>query len=281
MQKLYSLFGSDAHITKEEASDLGSAMAAHVEDAIAKRRPRGILRASNLGTKCKRKLWYLVNLPDKGEEPEAPAKNKFLYGHLIEEYVLWMLKKAGHKVEKRQETVGITLPNGTTIEGHIDCVLDGCLTDVKSANSRGMDKFKFNKLAHDDPFGYLDQLDFYRAALDGDPTISDKDHVQFIAVDKELGHVIQDVYDRSHVSVADTRAKVQAAVDLCASPELPARGYFAEPDGKSGNMQLCMECKYCEFKGSCWPGLRKFIYANGPRWLTKVVKLPDVIEAHN
>ncbi len=279
MKSIYSLFGSGAHVTQEEATDLGVALATHVEEAIAKRGPGGYLRASNLGTHCKRKLWYLVNKPWVAEEPNPEAKNKFLYGHLIEEYVLWMLKKAGHKVEKRQETVGIRLQDGTTIEGHIDCVLDGCITDVKSANSRGFDKFKYHKLEHDDPFGYKDQLDFYRAALDGDPAVSDKDNIQFVAVDKELGHIHVDKYDRSHVSTEAVRAKVQDAVDVTRLLEPPARGYFAEPDGKSGNMQLCMECRYCEYKWTCWGGLRQFLYANGPRWLTKVVKEPDVPEA--
>lgn len=281
MKSIYSLFGSGNHVTPDESADLGRAMASHVEEAVAERRPRGILRASNLGTKCMRKLWYTINTPEKAEPLNPEAHNKFLFGHLIEEYILWMAKKAGHDVQKRQETVGITLPNGKTIEGHIDCVLDGCITDVKSANSRGFDKFKYNRLEHDDPFGYIDQLDFYRAALDGDPTVSDKEHVQFLAIDKELGHIVLDRYNRSHVSVKDVHAKVQAADDVCSSPVLPDRGYFAEPDGKSGNMQLCMECRYCEYKWSCWPSLRKFIYSNGPRWLTKVVREPDVPEDTN
>lgn len=281
MKTLYSLFGSGQHVTKEEATDLGVAMASHVEEAIAERKPRGILRASNLGTKCMRKLWYTVNMPEKQEPVSPEAQNKFLYGHLIEEYILWMLKKAGHDVQKRQETVGIQLRNGTTIEGHIDCVLDGVITDVKSANSRGMDKFKYNKLEHDDPFGYLDQLDFYRAALDGDPAVSDKKHVQFVAVDKELGHVVLDKYDRSNITTEAVREKVEDRANVCSLPVPPDRGYFAEPDGKSGNLQLCMECKYCEYKWICWPSLRKFIYSNGPRFLTKVLREPDVPEDTN
>ncbi len=281
MKSIYNLFGSGSHVTKEEASDLGTALASHVEEAVAERRPRGILRASNLGTKCLRKLWYTVNMPEKAEPLQPEAHNKFLFGHIIEEYILWMAKKAGEDVQKRQETVGIQLRDGTTIEGHIDCVLNGRITDVKSANSRGFDKFKYNKLEHDDPFGYLDQLDFYRAALDGDPAVQDKDHVQFLAIDKELGHIVLDVYDRSHVSVEDVKEKVQMRADVCNNPVLPDRGYFAESDGKSGNMQLCMECKYCEYKWICWPSLRKFIYSNGPKFLTKVLREPDVPEDTN
>ncbi len=70
-------------------------------------------------------------------------------------------------------------------------------------------------------------------------------------------------------------AHKKAIVEL---PEPPNRGFMAEPDGKSGNMQLCMECRYCEYKHTCWPGLRTFLYSGGPRFLTKVVKEPDVPE---
>ena len=43
-------------------------------------------------------------------------------------------------------------------------------------------------------------------------------------------------------------------------------------------------CAYCEYKAHCWKdanggrGLRKFIYSNGPVYLTEVNKTPKVIE---
>ena len=43
-------------------------------------------------------------------------------------------------------------------------------------------------------------------------------------------------------------------------------------------------CSYCAYKVDCWKdsnngtGLRKFIYANGLRYLTQVAKKPDVPE---
>ena len=57
-----------------------------------------------------------------------------------------------------------------------------------------------------------------------------------------------------------------------------------QTDGSSGNRKLDVGCSYCAYKVDCWKdsnngtGLRKFIYANGPRYLTQVAKKPDVPE---
>src|SRR5690606_20206525 len=98
--------------------------------------------------------------PNEGEKINGPALLKFLYGHIVEELVFPLLEKAGFNVQKRQQTVGIQVRDGTIVEGHIDAIVDGTITDIKSANSRGFDKFKYHKLEYNDPFGYLDQLDF-------------------------------------------------------------------------------------------------------------------------
>jgi hypothetical protein len=51
-------------------------------------------------------------------------------------------------------------------------------------------------------------------------------------------------------------------------------------------MKLGINCSYCPFKEDCWKdanggmGLRKFIYYNGPVWLTHVEREPKVEEIH-
>lgn len=267
---IYGLFGSGAEPAPEMVDDLGKSIALHVTEALKKREPKGFLRASLIGTKCSRRLWYGINRPEVAEAPEPWARLKFLYGHIIEDLTLFLAEVAGHKVERQQATV--TLEG---IEGHIDALIDGELVDVKSANSRGMDKFKKHKLEDDDPFGYLDQLAFYKEALKQDGTLKDDATVTFIAVDKELGHIVNDTYEGHTGRI---RTKVLEAISTVSNPAVPNRGYFPEPDGAAGNQQLCMECRYCEYKKECWPGLRKFIYSSGPRWLTKVVRVPDVPE---
>ena len=50
------------------------------------------------------------------------------------------------------------------VTGHQDCIIDGVVVDCKSASGVGFDKFKHNKLAEDDPFGYVAQISAYAEA---------------------------------------------------------------------------------------------------------------------
>lgn len=266
---IYALMGSGATVDQAALDHLGKAMAVHVANALAGREVRGELRGSSIGTQCDRKLWYMTNEPEEGEDPAPYTKIKFLYGHLLEELVLFLAEQAGHKVEARQQKVTV---NG--VDGHLDAVIDGRVVDAKSANSRSMEKFRNNSLQTDDPFGYLDQINFYHAGYTG----SKDDKVSFLAIDKELGHLVLDTYPAYGADVVkniiDTKKELIKG-------DIPARGYMPEADGKSGNMQLCMECRYCDRKNKCWPGLRTFLYAGGPRFLTRVVREPDVPELHH
>lgn len=269
---IYGLFGSGKTPDQQDLDDLGKAMASHIATAFQVREPKGTLRASNIGTKCNRKLWYAVNQPDKAEDVPPWTKIKFLYGNLLEELVLFLAREAGHKVEHLQREVDVA-----GVKGHIDAVVDGTVLDVKTANSRGMHKFKGNGLLHEDPFGYLAQIDFYRTALKDDPSVTEPG-VAFLAIDKELGHLVLDEYDRSDIEEGQVEREVITKQMAVSDPTPPVRGYFPILDGRSGNMQLDLQCRYCEFKKTCWPSLRTFAYAGGPRFLTKVVKEPDVPE---
>ena len=235
------------------------------------------LRMSNIGEKCVRKLWYREHRMDAAAPIPGHTRLKFITGDIKEELILSLAEQTGHKVEARQEEVEYE-----GVKGHIDAIIDGVLVDVKSANSRSMEKFKQHKLETDDPFGYLDQLGLYREALLQDKRLVNKDAVAFLAADKELGHIVLDVYPVRRRNWTSIIANIR---DALKRSDPPARAYQDEPDGVSGNRQLCMQCRYCDYKEVCYSdanggkGLRKFIYSYGPKWLTKVVKEPKVNEA--
>lgn len=231
------------------------------------------LRMSNIGKPCGRQLWYSVNGYEK-EELSASARLKFLYGDILEELLLLLAELAGHKVEGRQDVQEIA-----GIEGHRDAVIDGVITDVKSASTFSFKKFEEHKLDEDDPFGYREQLQSYIHSGQTDDIVTDKTRGAFLAVDKTLGNLCLDVHKRrEHPEIEKV---YEYKKDMVSREEPPARKYSPEPDGKSGNLKLPMPCSYCEFKQSCHPGLRTFIYSTGPRYLTKVVRVPDVPEAEN
>ena len=112
---------------------------------------RRTLRLSNIG-RDDRVLWNVVNGTEK-EEIKPATYIKFMYGHLIEEMLLFMTRMAGHEVSDEQRVCEVE-----GIKGHMDCKIDGLVVDVKSASAFGFKKFKDGTLAMDDAFGYVDQI---------------------------------------------------------------------------------------------------------------------------
>lgn len=277
---IYKVVDEGIELTEQERAELGAQLVDAVMQGLGKReeQPKGFLRMSNYGTPCKRKLWYTVNFPELAERIAAHTRIKFTWGHLTEALALFLTKKTGRKVEGSQDELEFQ-----GIKGHRDAVIDGVTVDVKSANSRGMQKFRDHSLMDDDPFGYLKQLSLYAAASKDDPLVTVKKEAAFLAVDKELGHLVLDKYKVEEITEDD----VKELKEVLANDEPPRRHYSPEPDGSSGNLKLPVACAYCPYKKECWKqsnqgrGLRTFIYSTGPRWLTHVARPPNVPEVEN
>ena len=272
IEDIQRLVEDDSHVVSDEAKErLGKDIAATIVSNLfndrAKQAAKGALRMSSLGTSCDRELWLKDRHPEAREALPYNARLKYLFGHILEELLLFLAEESGHKVEKRQQILNL---NG--VAGQRDCVIDGVQIDVKSASTRGFEKFKKHELETNDPFGYIVQNNAYWYA---DKELTDE-RVGFLAIDKQFGHVCLDLYpvDKSR----DYSELVDQKRSVLASDAAPRRGYIPEPDGKSGNLKLCTKCSYCDVKGKCWPDLRAFLYSSGPRYLTHVAKLPDVRE---
>jgi len=263
----------DPILTEQVVDAFAQDVAGIIKDRLmsAKDKRGHHLRMSQLGTECHRKLWYQYNQPEKAEPIQPWTLIKFLYGDVIEALFLMLAEAAGHEVKGRQTTLVVE-----GVPGHRDCIIDGHLVDVKSANSRGFVKFKQHELEKDDPFGYLTQLNLYLLGSQDDPDLEDKRYASFLAVDKELGHVVLDTYEREHF--VDYNKKVTDIKSMVLKPSAPERCYEPVPDGKSGNLALGLTCRYCDHKRTCWPGMRTFMYSNGPKFLVEVKREPDVPE---
>ena len=247
-------------------------LAQMINDRLKENQGGGYLRASSIGTECERKIWYSVNKPELAEKLPPNVRLKFLIGDIIETVVLALVEASDHDLAGCQGTIEVA-----GVKGHRDAIIDGMVVDVKSANSRSFDKFKYHKLEQDDPFAYLDQLGMYIEGSQGEEEVKYHDRGAFLAVDKELGHIKLDVYPKKRESYVEL---VEQRKEMVSRPRPPARHYADVADGKSGNRVLCMQCKYCPFKDTCWAdvrggaGLRKVVFANGPRWFTVVKKEP-------
>ena len=232
------------------------------------------LRLSNIG-RDDRYLWNVVNGTEQ-EEIKPHTYVKFMYGHVIEELLLCLTKLSGHTVTDEQKKCNVG-----GIRGHMDCKIDGVVTDVKSTSTFGFKKFKDGTLAKDDPFGYIAQIKAY-AHSEGETQYG------WLAMDKQNGHLTYLKYDEKdtehpmygHInwSIEERVEHLKKIVGL-AEPE----AFCADPvpDGKSGNLKLSTTCSYCPYKEHCHPELRTFLYSSGPRFLTKVVNLPKVAELND
>ena len=229
--------------------------------------PRGYLSMSGLGTPCDRKLWYKINQTENAIPLRANALLKFFYGDMIEELALSIVQQAGHDVVGQQDRM-----EAHGIKGSRDCVIDGMTVDVKSASPYSFKKFQEGNLREQDPFGYISQLSSYVYAAKDDPLVTNKTHGAFLVIDKVNGHICLDMYDFTE-ELKTKEEEITRIKEMVKQKVPPERSFEDEPQSKtSPNMKLKMECSYCEFKKSCWPGLKLYAYSHGPVYLTKVVK---------
>lgn len=242
-----------------------------------KRPSKPYLRMSSIGRPCQKQTWYSLHYPELGEELRGSTHLKFQYGHMIEDYILWLAEQSGHTVTHKQYEVQI---RGVT--GHIDAIIDGVLVDIKTASSFAFKKFKEGgpKSNSEDLFGYRSQLSLYHYALSHKEIINPYEPAYWFVINKENGDLTLCPYKVNYSSkeilflVSDTKANVENKDKI---PSKPSEA-TPLPDGSSGNLKLPVICSYCSFKKHCWSNLRTFIYSNGPRYLTHVSKEPNVPE---
>ena len=221
--------------------DMSTAIEQAVETALETAgKPRaGTLRMSNIGKQDKQ-LWYDHQEGVAKEELRPETYIKFLFGHMVEALMLFLVKEAGHTVTHEQEEVEIE-----GIKGHMDCVIDGTVVDVKSASNYGFKKFQNGELLGNDPFGYIAQISAYSQALG-------KDKGAFLVMEKSMGKLaLMTVHD---MDMIDATARIKHMKEVVATEEAPPRCYDVVADGKSGNMKLCTQCSYCAYKEDCLDG---------------------------
>jgi hypothetical protein len=225
---------------------------------------------SNIG-KGARQLWY-----DKrhGKEENLPPHTifKFIYGDLIESLLLFLARVSGHNVTNRQAEVVVQ-----GVKGHIDADIDNVTVDAKSASVYAFRKFADGSLVENDSFGYMEQLAGYCEARDTDGA--------FLVADKQNGHITYLPFSREELkAVVNVPERIDYLKQAIESDVEPERCYEDEEEGLSGNRALGVNCSYCPHKERCWAdsngglGLRTFLYSNGPKFLTRVVREPKVKE---
>ena len=227
-------------------------------------RPEKTLRFSEIGTPCKRALWYKFHKADTAAPHSGQTLLKFFYGHALEETVLALSEASGHQVTNRQKPALIELANGWKVKGSSDAFIDSVLVDVKSVTKSSETKFKEGLV--DDPFGYRLQLSGYATAFE-------QKQAGFLTIQKELGHL---GYYPIEVDKSWTLDKMEEQADAVKGSLESLPRLDPVPEGKSGNTKLCVSCSYCAFKEQCYPEAKQFNYARGPVWLVDIKRQPKV-----
>ena len=264
--------GNALKISESTYEDFGKAMADALRHwAIPQNRDnKEKLRMSNIG-KPERRLWYDLHSESDLQEKIPPHLHiKFLYGHLLEVLILFFVRLAGHTVTDEQKEISVL-----GIKGHMDCVIDGEVMDVKTTSGFAFKKFKEGTLAEDDAFGYLSQLAGYEAA-------QKTENGGFLVMNKETGELA--TYIPDDMEKPNIRTKIKNVKVLMKKETPPDFCYAPVAEGKAGNMKLPRECTWCPHKFECHKdsnngkGLRAFNYAKGPIYFTQIVKEPNVEE---
>jgi hypothetical protein len=266
---IYALFDPSTHHTFNE--DNLDAFCDNLKDLLRTRmastpnRSGKSLRFSNLG-RPDRQLWYGAHSESR-EEFTGKTLFKFLYGDVIEQLLLLLVKEAGHTVTDEQKEIEVD-----GVKGHIDAIIDGVTVDVKSASPMSYAKFEKGTLFESDPFGYIGQISGYASVL------TPETGGAFLAFDKVHGSICVLKVGPSITNQFNVPERIKHLRGVLAVDKPPKRCYTDEEDGKSGNRKLNTQCSYCAFKNECWPGLRTFLYSGKPRFLTTVVREPKDIK---
>lgn len=261
----------DGWFTDELAGEFSTDLASRLQEQMLYV-PKKRLKLGQMGPKCPCALWHSIHKPELAEALPPWAEFKYMFGHMIEAMAITLAKAAGHEVTGEQDEVSVD-----GIIGRRDCVIDGCIVDVKSASSRGFNKFKSGSIREDDSFGYLDQLDGYLVGSLEDPLVRVKDKAYILGIDKQLGHMC--LYEH-HIRENRIRHTIKRSKDIVSLSSSPACECGTVPDGKSGNVRLDVKASYNQYKFCCNPNLRTFLYSDGPRYLTHVERKPEVTEVN-
>jgi hypothetical protein len=209
---------------------------------------------------------------DPAEPPPYNHKIKMLLGDLVEAVTIAVLDMAGVEVSETQGKVSLEI-GGTKLDGTFDMLEPAGLWDIKSASSYAF-KNKFSKggkaVLADDPFGYGGQGFGYAEAkgvrFQGWIAVN-KETGEFAVADLPKGEEYEELKATALNTLDSQIRKINDDVPFARCFEDVPEVYFKK---ETGNRVLGMQCSFCAFKHSCWPGVdyRPQIVSKGqsPQW---------------
>ena len=250
---------SDAANGKTNFSeDTAKRIGAEVAEAVirqfgsGKSRDEFRLRMSNIGRPtCQ--LWFDKNKPETALPKPSTFVMNMMIGDIVEAVFKGLLTESGVDYE---DTDKVSLPvgdsNDTIVSGSYDLIVDDAVDDVKSASDWSYrNKFEsYDTLSKSDPFGYVGQLAGYAQA-------SGKRAGGWWVVNKANGDF---KYVPAALEMQKELTKLKETVEKVNENKFE-RCFEAVPEtyrGKpSGNMVLNDNCRFCDYRFSCWPNMQE------------------------
>jgi hypothetical protein len=204
------------------------------------------LRMSNIG-KPTCQLWFAKNKPEEALPKPTTFVMNMLLGDIVEAAFKGIIKEAGYPYEDKDNFVTLQLGDAM-IKGSYDIVVDGAMDDVKSASDWSYrNKFEsYDTLQKSDPFGYVGQLAGYAKA-------SGKKVGGWWVVNKANGNIKYVPADG--LDLDEQIAKLEKTVETVNDNKFE-RCFAPVPETfrgvPSGNMVLNDNCKFCDFRFSCF-----------------------------
>jgi len=204
------------------------------------------LRMSNIG-KPTCQLWFAKNKPEEALPKPTTFVMNMLLGDIVEAAFKGIIKEAGYPYEDKDNFVTLQLGDAM-IKGSYDIVVDGAMDDVKSASDWSYrNKFEsYDTLQKSDPFGYVGQLAGYAKA-------SGKKVGGWWVVNKSNGNI--KYVPAEGLDMDEQIAKLEKTVKTV-NDNTFERCFAPVPETfrgvPSGNTVLNDNCKFCDFRFSCF-----------------------------
>lgn len=224
----------------KKADDVVITIDKHLVDTIKQKTARTYLGGSVIGKECDRQLWYEYHQPILNQDPRI--QRIFDMGHLLESYVIALLKHSGYQVHhvdgENDAQFGFT---DGKIAGNIDGVIilndHPHLLEIKSASEKRFNEMVKKGVAISDPV-YFTQMQVYMKYMELDKAL-------FVAINKNDCSIHIEVveFDKMHADYMVNRGK--EIVEMKSEPE---RKY---------KTKAFFKCQYCNYKEKCWDGSDK------------------------
>lgn len=214
-----------------------------LSDSIQKRideeKKRDYLGTSILGIECERQLWYTWHEPKREHSPRIQMI--FDMGHIIEDYLIGLLRAAGLKVwTQTEDGKQFGFVDGY-VAGHWDGVIQGIpestkphLLEIKSINDKGFQQYVKKGVKVNNKVYWI-QMQVYMLK-------SGLENAQFMMMNKNTCELY---FERIKLDAAAADGAILRGEEMIASKERPRRQY---------KKSTFFKCRFCNWNETCWEG---------------------------